>query len=66
MFGVEAGIVESISMPFLFFKSYPKIKPGALIVVPSRKKRDKRSIQEVIAITTGVSTLGILINALLK
>ena len=61
----ENGDIKS-TKKFLFFKSYPKIKPGALIVVPSRKKRDKRSIQEVIAITTGVSTLGILINALLK
>ena len=51
---------------FLFFKFYPKIKPGALIVVPVRIKRDKRSIQEVIGITTGLSTLGILINTLFK
>ena len=51
---------------FLFFKSYPKIKPGALIIVPNKIKREKRSIQEVIGITTGLSTLGILIYTLFK
>ena len=51
---------------FLFFKSYPKIKPGALIVIPNRSERNKMSIQEVIGITTGISTLGILINTLVK
>jgi protein involved in polysaccharide export with SLBB domain len=51
---------------FIFFKSYPKIKPGALIVVPNKSERKKMSIQEVIGITTGVSTLGILISTLIK
>jgi protein involved in polysaccharide export with SLBB domain len=51
---------------FLFFKLYPKIKPGALIVVPNKSERRKISLQEVIGITTGISTLGILINALVK
>ena len=51
---------------FLFFKSYPKIKPGALIVVPNKRERRKISIQEVLGITTGISTLGILINALVN
>jgi protein involved in polysaccharide export with SLBB domain len=56
----------SSTKSFLFFKSYPKIKPGALIVVPNKIKRRRLPIQEVIAITTGVSTLGLLINALIK
>jgi hypothetical protein len=51
---------------FLFFKLYPKIKPGALIVVPNKSERRKISLQEIIGITTGISTLGILINALVK
>ncbi|MFT5214394.1 MAG: protein involved in polysaccharide export with SLBB domain [Patiriisocius sp.] len=56
----------SSTKSFLFFKLYPKIKPGALIVVPNKIKRRRLPIQEVIAITTGVSTLGLLINALVK
>ena len=51
---------------FMFFKSYPKIKPGSLIVVPNRKKRNKMSTQEVVGITTGLATLGLLINMLIK
>jgi hypothetical protein len=50
----------------LFFKSYPKIETGALIVIPNKPKQDRRSIQEIIAITTGLSTLGILIFSLVR
>ncbi len=52
---------------FLFFKSYPKLKPGSIIIVPNKAKaRNPLSIQEVIGITTGIATLGILINTLVK
>tara|TARA_B110000503_G_scaffold19299_1_gene28687 strand:+ start:10 stop:2430 length:2421 start_codon:yes stop_codon:yes gene_type:complete len=61
----ENGDIKSVKH-FLFFKSYPKIKPGVLIVVPAKKQRDKRSMQEIIAITTGISTLGLLFNALIR
>jgi protein involved in polysaccharide export with SLBB domain len=59
------GDIKSIKR-FLFFKSYPKIKPGAIIVVPTRKKRVKMSAQEVIGITSSISTLGVLIYTLIK
>jgi protein involved in polysaccharide export with SLBB domain len=51
---------------FLFFKSYPKLKPGALIIVPTKSERNKASIQEILGITTGLATLGILVNTLVK
>ncbi|NLP58821.1 polysialic acid transporter [Lutibacter sp. B1] len=51
---------------FLFFKSYPKIEPGALIVIPQKAERTRMSIQEVLGITTGITTLGILIDNLVK
>ena len=52
---------------FFFFRTYPKIEPGALIVVPQKAERKSgMSIQEIIGITTGISTLGILINTLVK
>ena len=56
----------SSTKSFLFFKSYPKIKPGALVVVPNKIKRRRLPIQEFIAITTGFLTFGLLINALVK
>ena len=51
---------------FVFFKVYPKVEPGALILVPEKPERDRMSVQEMIGITTGLSTLGILINTLVK
>ena len=51
---------------FLFFNLYPEIKPGCIIVVPNKIESRRLSIQEVIAITTGLSSLGLLINALVK
>ncbi|MGV6845150.1 MAG: SLBB domain-containing protein, partial [Lutibacter sp.] len=52
---------------FLFFKSYPKLEPGALIIVPEKAVRDnKLTIQEALGITTGITTLGILVRSLTK
>jgi protein involved in polysaccharide export with SLBB domain len=59
------GDIKSIRS-FLFFKSYPTIKPGSLIVIPNKPKQDRRTIQEIIALTTGISTLGILIYSLVR
>ncbi len=51
---------------FLFFKTYPKIQPGSLIIVPKKSERKRMSIQEVVGITSGVTALGILINTLVR
>ncbi|MDB4205471.1 SLBB domain-containing protein [Polaribacter sp.] len=56
----------SSTKSFLFFKSYPKIKSGALIVVPNKSDRRKISTQEVIAISSGLATLGLLINTFIQ
>lgn len=51
---------------FVFFKSYPRIEPGALIVVPEKAERkNKLSITEVLGITTAITTLGLLLKAFL-
>ena len=51
---------------FLFFKKYPRLKPGATVVVPTKgENNNKLSSQEVLGITSGISTLGILIRTLL-
>lgn len=49
---------------FLFFKTYPKLMPGAVIYVPKREERKRLSTQEIIGITTGVATVAVLINTL--
>ncbi|SDW45299.1 protein involved in polysaccharide export, contains SLBB domain of the beta-grasp fold [Lutibacter oricola] len=48
---------------FLFFKSYPKIEPGAVILVPHKAAKRGTSIQEIIGISTALGTLGLLINS---
>lgn len=52
---------------FLFFRSYPKLRPGAVILVPQKPEdRNKISAQEVVGISTGLTTLGLLIDRLLQ
>lgn len=52
---------------FLFFKFSPKIEPGALVVVPNKpESKDKMSLQEILGITTALSTIGVLINTFVK
>jgi protein involved in polysaccharide export with SLBB domain len=49
---------------FFFFKMYPKVMPGALILVPQKaEKKGGMSVAEIIGITTALGTLGLLINA---
>ena len=49
---------------FLFFRNYPKLEPGATILIPPRPERISNgiSLQETIGITTGLGTLAILID----
>lgn len=49
---------------FLWFKNYPKPQPGAEIIVPKRPERRKISIQEILAITTSLTTIALLIDRL--
>jgi protein involved in polysaccharide export with SLBB domain len=53
---------------FLFFKSYPILKPGALIIVPNKpeKNRNNLSAQEIIGMTTGAGTLALLIQTIIN
>ena len=51
---------------FLFFKFYPKVKPGSIIVVPEKAEREKMSTQEVLGITSSIATLALIIQTLAK
>ena len=52
---------------FLFFKSYPKLEPGAIVLVPKKVVRESNlNVRDVIGVTTGLATLGLLINSLVK
>ncbi len=49
---------------FLFFRNYPKIAPGSVILIPPKPISTGKgiSVQEVIGITTGLGTIGLLID----
>jgi protein involved in polysaccharide export with SLBB domain len=50
---------------FLFFRTYPKLEPGAIIYVPSKtESKNQLSTQEILGITTSITTLGILIRSI--
>jgi len=52
---------------FLFFKSYPKIKPGSLVVVPVKPEvKNPLTLQEGIGVVTGLSTIGLLIDRIAR
>ena len=62
----QNGDVKTVRK-FLFFKSYPRLAPGATIFVPAKPiNKNKLSTTEIIGITTSIATLGILIQSLLK
>lgn len=59
------GSVDATSK-FLFFKNYPKVEPGSTILVPQKEIREKVTTQEIIGISTGITTLGVLIERLIN
>jgi protein involved in polysaccharide export with SLBB domain len=53
------------SRKVLFFNSYPKVKPGAEIYVPSKKDRKGLSGPEAIGIVSGLASVALIIVTLL-
>jgi protein involved in polysaccharide export with SLBB domain len=51
---------------FLFFRSYPRIKPGAEIFVPKRAEREPMTTQGWIAISTGLASMAAIIITLFR
>ncbi len=50
----------------LGIKFYPRIEPGAEIIVPKKIEKQKMSTQELIAISTGITSLSLLIVTLIS
>lgn len=59
------GSVES-ARKFLFFNNFPKVKPGAEILVPKKAERERMTAQSWIGIGTAVASLGAIIVSLLR
>lgn len=49
---------------FLFFKSYPKVEPGAEIVIPRKPEKQPLTAQAWIALASSIATLALVINQL--
>ena len=62
---MQMGLLKALEV-FLFFNNYPKIKPGAEILVPKRAERERISAQAWIGIGTGLASLGAIIVSLLR
>ena len=51
---------------FLFFRNYPKVAPGAEIVVPRKPERTKMSTQEVVGLSSAVSSMALIIVTIIN
>ncbi|WP_113637095.1 SLBB domain-containing protein [Nubsella zeaxanthinifaciens] len=51
---------------FLFFNNYPKVKPGAEILVPVKAERERITAQAWIGIGTGIASLAAIIVSLMR
>ena len=51
---------------FLGIRSYPEVKPGAEIVVPTKPEREGRSLQEVMAITSSAASIAAMVVAIIN
>ncbi|MFN3793388.1 MAG: SLBB domain-containing protein [Chitinophagaceae bacterium] len=54
------GEVKS-TRKFLFFTTYPTVKPGSEVYVPVKKEGRKLSTAEILGITTGLATLATMV-----
>lgn len=59
------GSVEAVRK-FLFFNNYPKVKPGAEIMVPKKAERERMTAQSWIGLGTAIASMGAIIVSLLR
>ncbi|MEP1034512.1 SLBB domain-containing protein [Ekhidna sp.] len=51
---------------FLFLKKFPKVKPGADVIIPQKEKRRKLSVQEILGISSSLATIALIIDRLIQ
>ena len=59
----QNGKVKGASS-FLFFRFYPKLEPGATIVVPQKEVKRPFNVQETIGLASTLASLALIINTL--
>lgn len=61
------GKVATTKKVCLFFKKYPKIEPGAEILVPMRRKQDRRSsLAEILTIGSSTTSMAAMITTIIN
>jgi protein involved in polysaccharide export with SLBB domain len=51
---------------YILFKSYPKIEPGAEIIVPQKPEKERMTMQETLAIGSAMSSLALVIVTIIN
>ena len=51
---------------FLFFRTRPKLEPGAIVVVPVKEKRRTITLQETISMTSALASLTLIVRSLIQ
>ena len=59
----QNGKVKGTSS-FMFFRFYPKLKPGSAVVVPQKEAKRPFNVQETIGLASTLASLAIIINTL--
>ncbi len=63
---LEANGASHATKGFLFFRKYPKVTPGAEIIVPQRPERQGMSPQAWIAIGSGIASISLTVVTVLN
>jgi hypothetical protein len=57
----------AVTKRFLFFKSYPKLEPGALVIVPKKPEaKNSTSVNQIVGVTSSLATTALLIYTIFK
>ena len=51
---------------FLFFKSFPEVKPGTEVIVPAKEEKQRLSTTEFIGISSALASLAGVVIAILR
>lgn len=61
------GKVATTKRTFIFFKKYPKVEPGAEILVPMKKQNDRRvSLAEVLSIGSSATSMAAMVTSIVN
>ncbi|SMD34321.1 protein involved in polysaccharide export, contains SLBB domain of the beta-grasp fold [Reichenbachiella faecimaris] len=63
---IYANGLSAQTKSFLFFKSYPKVEPGAEIVVPRKPEKTPLTAQAWVAMASSIATLALVIDRLVN